>query len=333
MAALRKKPDTRVFLLSGEEEWYIQYAYKQILKLIGDDTGSGVDTVEGAADTDDLIEMLETAPSMFTSMNVVHLKDTVLFKKQGGSNKKLERFIRYIPSIPEGSLLIMTMHGKPDKRRKLYKTVEKAGLVLESDELKPWNWNDGGWLEDRLRNMGKSFDRNAYTYFTSVIGMMKSISLSLLERELEKLDIYTGSRKKITAEDMRMVMSGIPEVSAFAMLDAIDTHNTAKAEALLLRQVRDGTYLPVLIGLIVRHVRQLAQTRCYMSNGVRGKALATKLKLHPYVAEKVARTAAAFSDDCLRHAMLSLADADYMAKTGRGDIELLEIVILKLCRG
>ena len=28
-----------------------------------------------------------------------------------------------------------------------------------------------------------------------------------------------------------------------------------------------------------------------------------------------------------------LADADYMAKTGRGDIELLEIVILKLCRG
>ena len=54
--------------------------------------------------------------------------------------------------------------------------------------------------------------------------------------------------------------------------------------------------------------------------------------LHPFIAEKLGGHARGFRESTLRDAVLALADADYLLKTGQAGDELLEDIIIRLCR-
>ena len=126
------------------------------------------------------------------------------------------------------------LREKADKRRKLYKTVDKYGGVLESEAIR--SWNIGDWLRDKLLEIGKELDREAYAYFTGAVGMMQQVSLAYLDKEFDKLALYTTERR-LTKKDLLQVFSSIPEVSGFAMVDAVSAHDVKRALQLLQRQV------------------------------------------------------------------------------------------------
>ena len=69
-----------------------------------------------------------------------------------------------------------------------------------------------------------------------------------------------------------------------------------------------------------------------MGKGLRGRQLAGPLELNPFIAEKVAKASQGFTEGTLKKAFLDLAEADYLLKTGQGGPELLESVIIDLCR-
>ena len=160
--------------------------------------------------------------------------------------------------------------------------------------------------------------------------MMQQISLSYLDQEFDKIALFS-SAPRITKKEIIEVFAGLPEVSVFALVDAISAKDAQKALALLVRQLSDGTYFTVLLALLARHVRQLWQARLLMAQGVRGRALAKPLELNPFIAEKLGQAARRFSDAQLKDAYLSLVDADYLMKTGQGGNELLEHIIIGLC--
>ena len=54
--------------------------------------------------------------------------------------------------------------------------------------------------------------------------------------------------------------------------------------------------------------------------------------MHPFIAEKLGGHAKAFSEKTLADAVLALADADYLLKTGQAGDELIEDVVIKLCK-
>lgn len=127
--------------------------------------------------------------------------------------------------MPPYSYIIFIAPYKADKRRKLYKTVAKYGLVLESEALRAWNIND--WLQDKLRSLHKDMDREAYAYFAGAVSMMQQVSLSYLDQEFDKLALFSKDRR-ITKAELVEVFSGLPEVSIFALLDAISARDSKK---------------------------------------------------------------------------------------------------------
>jgi DNA polymerase-3 subunit delta len=101
---------------------------------------------------------------------------------------------------------------------------------------------------------------------------------------------------------------------------------------ILERQMAEGTYLPILLSGLARHVRQLWQAKDLMSKGIRGKALAQPMNIKsPYIAEKLGNSAKNFDVTVLRNVFLLLCDADYKMKTGQGGEELLEEAVIALC--
>lgn len=334
MAKIRKGELPHVFLLSGEEHYYIDKAKEALLgRLFPDGRGreDALQKVDGDLGLDALLAGIESAP-FFADKNVILLNGTNLFrdsKQAGGDTKELDSLIRLLGDMPPYSYIIFIAPYKADKRRKLYKTVAKYGLVLESEALRAWNIND--WLQDKLRSLHKDMDREAYAYFAGAVSMMQQVSLSYLDQEFDKLALFSKDRR-ITKAELVAVFSGLPEVSIFALLDAISARDSKKALMLLHRQLADGTYFTVLVALLTRHVRQLWQAKVLMKKGIRGKALAKPLELNPFIAEKLGRAAAGFDEAVLKRAMLMLIDADYLLKTGQAGNEVLEETVILLCR-
>ena len=340
MAGLQKSELKHVYLLAGEEHYYIEKAREKLFAQLfasPQEQAGALQKLTGVLDTDDLVGLIETTP-FFASKNVLLLQDTSLFKenkeegdsKKPGKDKKMERLLATLADMPEFSYVIFVQNGKADKRRKLYKVIEKCGAVLEADAVRAWNIND--WLQGKLQSMNKDMDREAMAYFSGVVSTMQTISLEFLDKEFDKLALFTKERQ-ITKDLLTKVFAGLPEVSVFAMLDAISERKAKKAMQLLRRQLNDGTYFTVILALLTRHVRQLWQAQTLQKQGIRGKALAKPLELNPFIAEKLGRAAMQFPEAVLKRNMLELIDADYFLKTGQAGEEVLEHAVIDLCRG
>ena len=73
------------------------------------------------------------------------------------------------------------------------------------------------------------------------------------------------------------------------MVDAVNAKDVKRALQLLQRQIDDGVYMPLILGLLVRQVRQLWQIKTLMAKGLRGRQLAGPLELNPFIAEKASK--------------------------------------------
>ena len=359
MAALGKNDLRHVYLLTGEEPYYIEQAEKSILAKLFPrkaDRDGGLQKFDGDVAEDELIGTLATAP-FFADKNVVLLKNTTLFKEnkkeieesdappkkgeRGGQKKKTadkdEALIAALTDLPEYTYVIFESRHKADKRRKLYKTVEKIGHALEAEAMKPRNV--GEWLQAKWRAIQKEPDREATAYLLGALSVMEKVPLEFLDQEFDKLTLYTKN-KRITKDDMVAIFAGLPEVSVFALTEAITEKNAAKAIGLLHRQLKDGVFPPIIVGVIAGKVRQLWQAKTLMREGGGAKDLAKRMtengyvgRLHPYVGELLGKAAMGFSEDTLKQALLELAEIDYCQKNGLGDPEgMLEHVLLILCR-
>ena len=330
-----------VYLLSGPESYYIDRGIEDILSKLfktKEERSEGLVKIDcdKKADINEIIAAIETAP-FFAEKNVVMVKNTNLFKvkastaeEETASSKKkdptMERLINTLSDMLDTNYVIFTAKEIADKRKKLYKAVSKVGVVLEAEALRPWQIDN--WLNYTLRSLKKNMDIEARKYFLEIISMLPEISLNYLDNELKKTALYVEGAV-ITKRDLQTIMAEPPEVSSFALIDAVSEKNLKKAMYLLTAQMNEHKEAP-LIALLVRNVRLMIRAKFYMRQGIRGKALATPLSLNPYIAQKTGEAAAKFSDESLEEAFLMLADADYFFKSGKYGAEMLERIIVKL---
>ena len=351
MGMLRREPLKHVYLLAGEEPYYIDRAREAILGRMFPDAEtmeSGLVSVPGDAAAAELIGAIESVP-FFSDRNVVLVEHTGLFqgkkKQEQDDNEEddegaeeapeekdpaLDRLADLLLDMPEDSYVIFSADRAADRRKKLYKAAAKAGAVLEANPVRPWKIND--WLQGKLQSIGRDMDREARDYFANAIGMMKNVPLRYLDREFDKLALYAEGRK-ITRRDLEAAFSDLPEVSLFALADAVSERSARKALTILGRQIRDGAYLPLILAILARHVRQLWQLKLLVQQGRSSAEIARRFKLNPYIAERLIKAARGFSEETLRDAFLELSDADFGLKTGRSGPERLEHAIIRLCRG
>ena len=333
-----------VYLLTGAESYYIDRGVEDILSRLfkkNEDRSEGLVKIDcdKKADINEIIAAIETAP-FFAEKNVVLVKNTTLFKAKAAasddeskSTKRkdptTERLINTLSDMLETNYVIFTTNEAADKRKSLYKTVNKVGVILEAEALRPWQIDN--WLNYTLKSLKKNMDAEARKYFVEIISMLPEISLNYLDNELKKTALYVEGTV-ITKKDLQTILAEPPEVSSFALIDAVTERNLQKAMYLLTVQMNEHKEAP-LIALLVRQVRLMIRAKYYMSQGVRGKALATPLSLNPYIAQKTGEAAAKFSDKTLEEAFLMLADADYFFKSGKFGAEMLERIIIKLVKG
>ena len=313
-----------VYLLCGTETFFIDRAREKIFARLNVDRQTELVTLDcdGKTSLGDVISAIDSAP-FFGSRNIVLVKNAPFFS----ADKKIERLENILRDMQPTNYVIFTARAA-DKRRRLYKIVTQVGAVLEADPLRPWEIND--WLNDKLKSLKKFMGGEARRHFNERVGILPEISLWYLDNELDKVALNV-SGTEITAADLRRNMLAPPEVSNFALTDAVDERKVQKAVYLLKAQSRDKSKLPLVTTLLVNHIRRLLRAKFFIAQGVTGRRLGEPLEMNPYIAQKLGDTARNYSEKLLEDAFVELADADFKLKTGRADVEALERIIIKLC--
>jgi len=350
----------QVYLLYGEETCRMRDFEKAVIEasLSSADRENGLIVFDEEPDLRDLTNQIETAP-FWSEKNVIVVRNTSLFRasrktkaeEQGGAEEQDEMeaesvaakpgedaLLAALSNMPPYSLVIFSITAKKeknaykeiDKRRKSFKIVEKHGVTVE---VAPLHANEAHeWVQDRLQTMGKRLERSAAEHIWSAIGVMTSVPIGFLENELNKLDLYTGKRTLITKQDVMTMLSAVPEVSIFAMLEAMSRKQIQEALLLLKQQLSAGVYPLIILTLLARQVRLLWQVKELSKNGSSTVTLARHFKLPAFVVEKLQRQSHGFSIEALQRAMLSLAEADRDLKSGKATNAVFEIILIDMCR-
>ena len=312
-----------VYLLSGEETFYIDKARDKIFQKLQVDKSevTKIDCNEKIP-ISEIVTAIDSAP-FFNPKNVVLVKNAPFFSAEN----KSERLEKVLENMQETNYVIFTAKNA-DKRKKLYKIVSNVGETLEAEPLKSWQLED--WLKEKLRKIGKVITIEARVYFLERIGVLPEISLWYLENEFEKICLNVRS-KQITLEDLQRNLLEMPEVSNFAIVDAINAQKTKNAVQILRTQMRNINNFVMVITVLSRHVRQLLLAKFYLKNKIRGDELAKKLEMHPFIAKKFEKVVPTYSTKLLEEIFIEIADADYNFKIGRAGVESLEKIVIRLC--
>ena len=314
-----------VYLLSGEENFFIDKAREKILARLDVNKNTELITLDCDAKPalGEIISAIDSSP-FFGSKNVVLVKNATFFSAE----KKFERLENILRDMQPTNYVIFTTRTA-DKRRKLYKIISQVGAILEANPLRPWEVDE--WLNKKLSSLGKIMRGDARRHFNERLGILPEISLWYLENELDKVALnVTGN--EITAADLRKNMLAPPEVSNFALTDAVDERKIKKAFYLLRQQARVPVKIPLVTTLLVNHVRRLMRAKFFMAQGITGRRLGEPLEMNPYIAQKFSETAKTYSEKILEETFMELAETDFKLKTGQGGVEILERILIKLCK-
>lgn len=326
-----------VYLLFGEERYYARQVEKALIDaaLLPEDREMGLQIFDQDPSVSELLQMIESMP-FFGGKNVIIIRDTKLFRAGKGNDaeeaadKTDPRLLDCLQHIPDYTHILFVTGDKVDKRRKLYKAVEKAGAVVELVPLKTREARV--WVQERLRESGKSIIPEALDYLMTGISFMPQISMGFLDQETQKIVLHSGERQRITLEDIKASIAGIPEINIFAMIDAMSQKNIRLALKLLDEQLATGEPPMRILMLFARQTRSLLYVKELASEGRTTQDIAKSLGLHPFIAEKMLSQTHRFTESKLKQIIMRISDVDRAIKSGRAGNVSLEGIVIEMCK-
>jgi len=226
--------------------------------------------------------------------------------------------------LPE-SILVFTAPGV-DRRKRLFKLLEKKGIVVECSPLK----GDAlvSWVRHKAGRLGKKIDRAA----VEKLLMTGDHNLHYLSRELEKYCSYLGSdQDTITAETVDHLFSGDLQSNVFKLADALAEGNIKNAGRLLDLLLKRREQPLLIFFMLVRHYRLLLQAHSLLEEGLSQQELTSALKVHNFVARKLKQQASFYNRTTLEDVLIALQESDLQFKTGQIEPEKgLQLVLSRV---
>jgi DNA polymerase-3 subunit delta len=133
--------------------------------------------------------------------------------------------------LPDGVRLLISAIGC-DKRRSIFKTIEKAGEVQIFDALKDDQHGDeeiAEFVQRRLREDKKTMTGAAFGVFRELVAP----NLREIANELEKLCLYVGHRSEITDGDVNAICSASRQAVIWELTDALGERSLPESLAAL----------------------------------------------------------------------------------------------------
>jgi DNA polymerase-3 subunit delta len=239
---------TSIYLIGGADEFSIkESAAKLADKLAPKKAGEfGLEIIEGSAPNQDealkvlsrLREALNTVGLFGGGDKLVWLKNTDLLadtpttRAEAVKDALAELADLLKNGLGDGVVLLISAIGC-DRRKSLYKTIEKTGEVQFFEALEEGKGDSDeeieAFIQSKLRADGKTMSADAVQAFRELVAP----NLREIANELEKLFTYVGKRPAIAKEDVRAICSASRQAVIWELTDALGGRRASQAVAAL----------------------------------------------------------------------------------------------------
>ena len=209
-----------VYLLMGDEPYYVDMVCDAVLEYCLDESEKDFNqTVCYGADVDaDAVVTAARRYPMFAERQLVVVKEAQMMKS-------LEELAVYCQNPLESTVLVISMHGaSADKRKSLYKTVSKMGVVVESQALKDYEMPK--WISMFYKTKGLNISPDAAALLAEHAGT----DLNKIAIETEKmLKNLPEGVSEVSAADIEKNVGISRQFSIFELTKELSYRNSAKA--------------------------------------------------------------------------------------------------------
>lgn len=314
-----------VYLLMGTEPYYPDLVCDEIIKYALTDSERDFNqTVFYGLDTD-----ASTVASECRSYPMMAERRLVVLK-EAQSMKTLEDLATYASDPMESTVLVILMHGaSADKRRALYKNVQKKGVVLISDALRDYEMPQ--WITSFYKSRGLDIEPAAAALLAEYAGT--DMNRIMLETEKMQKNLPEGT-VRVNAADIEKNVGISRQFSIFELTKALSYMKAEKALK-IAAYIGNGPKFMLLLAtapLYTHFYRILKYEAALLKNPAMSKADRAKLLgVNPYFMEEYDVAARNYPIRRCMKVISLLEEYDFKGKGGgsgeasQGDL-LMELV-------
>lgn len=270
---IRKGTIKPIYFLFGEEGYFIDKISDFIANkiLTEEEKGFNQMVLYGKDVTiDDIVGNAKRYPMMAEHQ-------VVIVKEAQHLSRNIEKLVGYANNPQQTTVLVICYkYKKLDKRKGLYKSIKKTGVVFESKKLYENQVSD--WLRKNLLSSGYSISHKAAILLVEYLGT----DLSRINNELEKLKLALPENSEITPKDIEDHIGISKDYNNFELKKAIGERNVIKATKIITYFAQNPKDNPFVLTVTLLHsfFSQLLQYHGLKDHSP--KNVASALRINPY---------------------------------------------------
>jgi DNA polymerase-3 subunit delta len=314
-----------VYVLAGEEVYLLEEALAYLDKVTPVDALNREVFFGQDGAIDDIIIAARTLPFMGERRMVI-VKDAQ--KIRAADAVKLAEFLK-VPQASSSIVMFWNEKIRKDARKNpILAGASEAGTVVEFRAL--YETELPSWIQQRVKGFSKRISVEAAQCLIQESGS----NLMDLTNELEKLDLYTGSREEIAVKDVEAV-SGHTRLSNLNHLsEGVEAKRVEAALRIAENLLREGEVPLRILATIYRVIRRLLIAKSLQSEKKSSyQEIRQELNLNPYFDKNFSTNLSLFKIDELERMIERILQADCELKTSaRPDAMIFEELLLSLGR-
>lgn len=314
-----------IYVIAGKENSQVSAECRDLLDKVIEPSQRDTGLYKPQADSataSEVLDELRTAPFL-TEKRVVLIREADDFVSR--NREFLEKY--FDNPCPTGRLILTVRSW--DSRTKLAKKLPKVGKLINITLPKPWE------LPQRLIKYAhdahnKKIGRDSAELLIELTGN----ELTRLYSEIDKLALYTGIEKVITAAHIEALIGHNRIFGAFEVIDEVITGNSGRAIGRLRAMFEaDKSTEFTVVGAFAFHLRKMFGAKALLEKGVRIVEIEKKMRIWSNKDKFFAQLRKVTLGQIGKY-VRQLAETDYAIKTGRTKAPVaMEQFVLRLANG
>lgn len=333
LANIRKRNFAKIYLVLGEERYFVERIREEILEHALDEDSFDLNFSSFDMGEQAIGDALFEAASFpfFGERKVVFVHNPFFLtgqKVKSAPDHNLEELEDYINNPADFSILVLfAPYEKLDRRKKITKFLEKNAQII--DVSSPYPNEANRYIKEVVKDHGFQFTDGSFQLFTE----RTDGNLTNMMHELDKLFLYHADSKRITKDSIQHLVPKSLEQNVFE-LNTLVLNNQVEASIETYHDLLVQKEEPIkIVALLISQFRLLLQVKILQRQGYAQGDIAKVLKVHPYRVKLALQSVRQYDQRILSEALDYLIDADFKMKTGQIDQELqIELFIMRFAQ-
>ncbi|MGY0406952.1 MAG: DNA polymerase III subunit delta [Polaribacter sp.] len=313
-----------IYFLMGDEPYYIDkisdFIEENVLQEAEKDFNQQI--IYGRdATIEDIVSAAKRYPMMAE-------RQVLIVKEAQDLSRTIEKLVTYVENVQPTTVLVLNYkYKKLDKRKKLYKTIAKFGVVFESKKLYENQVSD--WIRRVLNGKEYKIEPKATQMLVEFLGT----DLSKISNELDKLMLILPKETIISDKDIEDNIGISKDFNNFELRKTVGEKSVVKANRIInyFGENPKNNPLVMTISLLNSFFTQLLLFHSLQDKSK--NSVAKSLGVNPYFVDEYFTAARNYPMRKVAQVIALLRDADVKSKgvgANQNNVAILKELLFKI---